>query len=456
MSEKKQSLYQKRKKIYPKLISGYFQRWRRVVGFIAYGMFFLIPWINLDDRPIVYFDLIQRQFHILGLNFWPQDFMFLAWFLIIAAYSLFTFTNIAGRLWCGYICPQTIWTLAFVWVEDKLEGNAHHRKKVDQQAKLTVEQRARRVSKYAIWLLMALFTGATFVSYFYPARELYPALFSGDITLTPLVWIGIFTYLTFIDAAVLREQVCIYMCPYARFQSVMYDENTLAVAYNPGVGEPRASLKKAKADTTQQHGNCIDCSLCVQVCPTGIDIRDGMQIDCINCGLCVDACADVMKSVDRPADLITYNTLNQLNGKETHFIRPRTIGYSIVLVAMISLFTVMLLNRVTVEASVIRERDRIYRINAQNEVSNYYLFKIANKSQDDQSYTVKVETEGFKLAKPFTVHLKKGEMIERPLTVLSPKRDAGSYPVTFEVIDNKDQSVMKTIESRYVFPSKKR
>ncbi|CAA0121012.1 Uncharacterised protein [BD1-7 clade bacterium] len=452
---KKESLYQSRKKIYPKLISGFYQRWRRIFGIAVYGLFFLVPWINLDDRPIVYFDLAQRQFHLLGLNFWPQDFMFLAWFLIIAAYSLFTFTNIAGRLWCGFLCPQTIWTLAFVWVEDKIEGNSYHRKKIDQQDKLTANQRAKRVAKYVVWLLMALLTGATFVSYFYPARELYPALLSGDITLTPLVWVGIFTYLTFIDAAVLREQVCIYMCPYARFQSVMYDENTLAVAYNPDIGEPRASLKAQKSGKIENAGGCIDCSLCVQVCPTGIDIRDGMQIDCINCGLCVDACADVMESVDRPKNLITFNTLNRLNGKETHLIRPRTVGYSIVLFAMITLFTTMLFNRVAVEASVIRERDRIYRVNAQHEVSNYYLLKIANKSQEDQSYTVNIETEGFKLAKSPVVTLKKGQMVERPLTVLSPQKDPGSYPITFEVISTKDQSILKTIESRYIFPSQR-
>ena len=444
---KKKSLYKKREPVYIRMIAGNSHLYRNLTALVIYGAFFLLPWLSWGERPAIYFDLVARQFHIFSLNLWPQDFIYLAWFLIIAAFALFLFTNIAGRLWCGYACPQTIWTLLFMWVEEKVEGNHRQRKRLDE-APLSTRKVRLKLTKHIIWLLIAVVTGATFVSYFYPARELWQDMFSLEVSLVAAFWVALFTWLTYVDAAWLREQVCIYMCPYARFQSVMYDQDTLLVSYDTEKGEPRGPLKEPG------HGQCIDCSLCVQVCPTGIDIRDGVQISCINCGLCVDACDDVMRSIGKPTDLIRFTTLNQLEGKPSKLLRPRTIGYSLVLLAMITLMASHLWQRSPLEASVIRDRDHIYRQLDENTIANDYWLNIANKAQNSESYRITIAEPGFSLRNAPYIELASGESQEHNLVISSHKAEPGSHTITLVFTTQSDNSEHGRIETRFIVPQR--
>lgn len=444
IASSKKSLYQKREKIYTRVIKGRSQIQRLIVALVVYGCFFTLPWIQWGENPAIYFDLAARKFHIFSLTFWPQDFIYLAWILIIAAFALFLFTTVAGRLWCGFACPQTIWTLAFIWVEEKIEGKPHVRKRLDK-APFSAEKIAKKTAKHVIWVIMAIVTAMAFVSYFYPPRELWPDLFSANISLTALLWVGIFTWLTYIDAAWLREQVCIYMCPYARFQGVMYDQDTLMVTYNAAKGEPRGSVKDANK------GQCIDCHVCVQVCPTGIDIRDGAQIACINCALCVDACNDVMLSVGRPQDLITFSTLNNIeNNKKSHIIRPRTVGYAAVMLVMIGLLLSQLWQRVPLEVSVIRDRDHIYR-HIDNEAANDYWLNIANKSPNTQQFVISVEQAGYRLQQQPNIELAAGEAGEYQIVIISEQKGQGANELTLQ-IRNQDGSINERAATRFIYP----
>lgn len=445
-SSNKQSLYQKRETIYTKVIGGRLQHVRISVAGLIYGCFFLLPWINYGDRPVVFFDLDARQFHILAFNFWPQDFMYLAWLLIIAAFALFLFTTVAGRLWCGFTCPQTIWTLAFIWIEQKVEGKPNARKQLDQ-APWSLRKIRIKTVKHILWLLLSIATAITFVAYFYPIRELVSDIIHQNVSLTALVWIGIFTYLTYLDAGWLREQVCIYMCPYARFQGVMYDKNTLLVAYNEKIGEPRASLKSR----TEDAGGCIDCELCVQVCPTGIDIRHGSQVACINCGLCLDACKDVMYAIERPANLITFTTLESDDNKPLKILRPKTIAYLTVLIIMCTLFVFNLWNRSNLEASITRDRDNIYREVDDTTVANDYLLKVANKSQSEQHYIIVISNPQFILGENNSFNLAKGESREINLTISTHQLQKGSQPLTIMIKNEASEKSEIDIETRFIF-----
>lgn len=444
---KTQSLYKKREKIYTKVIGGSSQNARLLTAAIIYGAFFLVPWLTWGDRPAVFFDLSTRQFHIFALNFWPQDFMYLAWLLIIAAFSLFLFTTVAGRLWCGFACPQTMWTLLFMTIEQWIEGKPHTRKHLDAEP-MSARKFGLKFAKHAIWLTIALYTGINFVSYFYPIRELFSDALSMEISLTAAFWIGVFTYLTYLDAGWLREQVCIYMCPYARFQSVMYDKNTLLVSYNENIGEPRASMKRQVPNA----GNCIDCEQCVQVCPTGIDIRQGSQIACINCALCVDACKDVMESVGRPANLITFTTLEQQQeGHPLKLLRPKTMAYTAVLAVMCSLLLFNLWNRSPLEASILRDRDNIYRTLDEQTTANDYLLKLANKSQAEQSYRIRVVTEGFHLQTDDVVTLPKGAASEINITLTTTQHLSGSQPVQIHILATDSNVLLGELDTRFIF-----
>ncbi|HET8710595.1 MAG TPA: cytochrome c oxidase accessory protein CcoG, partial [Spongiibacteraceae bacterium] len=338
-------LYQRREKIYTRKIEGFFQRLRLYTGWPLLIGYFLVPWLNWGDRPAVLFDLPARKFYIFGFTFWPQDFPMLAWLLIIAAWSLFAVTVWLGRVWCGYTCPQTVWTAIFMWAEQVAEGSRNQRIKLDKSP-WTLNKIARKVLKHGMWIGFAFLTGLTFIGYFSPIRQLVPNTFTLNASLMEGAWIIFFTCATYINAGWMREQVCLYMCPYARFQSVMFDRDTLIVSYDKARGEPRGARKKEVDPKAVGLGECIDCSICVQVCPTGIDIRDGLQYQCISCALCIDGCNSVMDKMGYPRGLIRYTTENLLEGKKYHWLRPRLLGYGIGVVVMFSLFIYTLSTRI--------------------------------------------------------------------------------------------------------------
>ena len=321
------SLFKKREKIYPRHVSGIFAK-LRITGVLGLlGLYYIVPWFNYDGRQAVLFDLPDRKFYIFDWIFWPQDFIYLACLLVVAALSLFLFTALAGRLWCGYACPQTVWTEVFLWIERKIEGDRPKQIKLDKspwsRQKLLIKG-----SKHTAWILFALFTGFTFVGFFTPIRELSFNLLTFDLGPWEAFWLFFYSFATYGNAGWMREQVCMYMCPYARFQSAMFDDNTLVVTYDAERGENRGSRKKTDDYKAKGLGDCIDCTMCVQVCPTGIDIRNGLQYECIGCAACIDVCNTVMDKMGYPKGLIRYSTENAMSGAETKIIRPRVIVYA--------------------------------------------------------------------------------------------------------------------------------
>ncbi|MCR9187046.1 MAG: cytochrome c oxidase accessory protein CcoG [Halieaceae bacterium] len=382
-------LYQRREKIYTRKIEGFFQRIRLYTGWPLLIGYFLLPWLSWDGRQAVWFDLPERKFHILGLVFWPQDFPLLAFLLIIAAFGLFAVTVFAGRVWCGYTCPQTVWTSIFMWIEQRFEGSRNQRMRLDK-APWSMEKLGRKVLKHGGWLFVAFLTGMTFVGYFYPIRELLPDLLTLSAGQWGVLWTIFFTCATYINAGWMREQVCKYMCPYARFQSVMFDQDTLIVSYDPVRGEPRGSRKRDADHRAEGLGDCIDCSLCVQVCPTGIDIRDGLQYECIGCALCIDACNSVMDKMSYPRGLISYTSEHQLQGGKTHWLRPRMIGYVLVLSVMVGLFSYRVISRVPLEMTVIRDRNELYVTTMDGDIENIYTLSLVNMEQSMHEFEIDV------------------------------------------------------------------
>ncbi|MCX2981874.1 cytochrome c oxidase accessory protein CcoG [Halieaceae bacterium IMCC14734] len=383
-------LYQKREKIYTRKIEGFFQRIRLFTGWPLLIAYFLVPWLSWGDRPAVLFDLPARQFHIFFMTFWPQDFPLLAWLMIIAAFALFTVTTIAGRIWCGYTCPQTVWTSIFMWMEQKAEGSMNQRRKLDEEP-FSITKLSRKLAKHGMWMGFAFFTGLTFISYFYPIRELIVDLITLQAGMMATAWTVFFTLATYINAGWLREQVCMYMCPYARFQSVMFDHDTLIVSYDERRGETRGARKRDADPASLGLGDCISCQLCVQVCPTGIDIRDGLQYECIGCALCVDACDSVMDKMGYEPGLIRYTSERELEGGKTHWLRPRVIGYCLAVVVMCSVFSWHVLTRVPLELTIIRDRDQLYVESPDGGLENVYLLQIVNMDQQPHRYQIRIE-----------------------------------------------------------------
>jgi cytochrome c oxidase accessory protein FixG len=367
-------------------------------------VFVLLPWLVIEGRPAILFDLPARKFHILWLTFWPQDFVLLAWGMMVAAFALFFFTTWLGRVWCGYACPQTIWSAIYTWAERLMEGDRNQRMRLDQ-APASPGKFARRAVKHGLWLLIAFATSLTFIGYFYDVRDLVIDLVTVNVSSEPLFWLLLFTVLTYINAGWMREQVCLYICPYARFQSAMFDADTLIVSYDEARGEQRGSRKRGSptrgsptkgslekgvppADTGL--GDCIDCQQCVQVCPTGIDIRDGLQYECINCALCIDACDNIMDKMDYKRGLIAYTTENRLAGLPRRVLRPKFIGYGAAMVTMLCLFLALLIYRVPLELDVIRDRGRLYEVMLDGRIQNIYTLKILNMSRDAHSFRISV------------------------------------------------------------------
>jgi cytochrome c oxidase accessory protein FixG len=428
------NLYESDDKIYTRRITGFYQRLRRYTGLPLMLGFLLMPWLTIDNHPAMLFDLPERKFHILWLTFWPQDSMYLAWLLIIAAFLLFTVTVLVGRVWCGFTCPQTVWTQMFIWAEHLCEGDRNKRIKLDAQP-LSPEKLMRKFSKQFIWIAISLLTSLTFVGYFTPIRTLLVEFFTLGLGVATAFWVFFFTAATYLNAGFMREQVCKYMCPYARFQSVMYDEDTLTVFYNAVRGEKRGARKISDDYKADGLGDCIDCSWCVQVCPVDIDIRDGLQAECIDCGLCVDACNSVMDKMDYPRGLISFTTEDAIHNGKTKVFRPRLLGYGLMLIIMISLFVYSIATRVPVGVEAQRDRGvRMYRV-AGDSIQNVYTIKINNMDRQTHVYDLSVEgdypfeIEGYK-----TMPAAEGEVLTIPVRVVVKKTKLKANKTTIRFV----------------------
>jgi cytochrome c oxidase accessory protein FixG len=375
--------------IYVRKIGGFFQKLRRKMNFMFFALFAILPWLQYNGHQAILFDISEQRFTIWGLTLWPQDLTLLAWIFIFGAFLLFFVTTFLGRVWCGYTCPQTVWTFIFIWFEEKIEGSANQRKKLDQQ-KMTLTKLKKKVLKHICWLLFSLFTAMTFAGYFSPMNELFINVITLNTTITMAIILAFFTFATYGNAGWMREMVCLHMCPYARFQSAMFDKDTLTVSYDKNRGENRGPRGRKQDPKALGLGDCIDCNLCVEVCPTGIDIRDGLQYECINCGACVDACSDVMTRMQYDQGLIRYTTEHELQGKKVHLIRSKLIGYAVVLLIMTTMLVLEIANRVPLSLEIIRDRTELAKENFNGDIENVYTLKILNMSQTDNTYKLSV------------------------------------------------------------------
>ncbi|QGZ30797.1 cytochrome c oxidase accessory protein CcoG [Stutzerimonas stutzeri] len=447
-------LYAAREKIYTRAFSGLFRNLRRVGGAVLFVLFFGTVWLNWNGRQAVWWDLPERKFHIFGATFWPQDFMLLSWLLIICAFGLFFITVFAGRVWCGYTCPQSVFTWVYMWAEKITEGDRNQRMKLDK-APMSANKFLRKLAKHAIWIAVGVLVAITFVGYFTPIRQLVPDLLSFNVNGWAAFWIGFFTLATYGSAGYLREQVCIYMCPYARFQSVMFDKDTLIVSYDPRRGERRGPRKKDADYKAMGLGDCIDCTMCVQVCPTGIDIRDGLQIECIGCAACIDACDTIMDKMNYPRGLISYTTEHNLSGQKTHLLRPRLLGYAVALLAMLSLFSYAVYHRPLVKLDVIKDRV-LYRENERGNIENVYTLKIMNKAQREQTFVIEASgLDGLAYEGRNEVRADAGELVTVPveLSIAPEKLPSSTNEVVFRIQSVDDESIHDDAESRFIGPS---
>ena len=381
--------YQPSDQIYVRKVSGFFQKLRQRMNLVYFAFFALLPWLQYNGHQAVLFDIELQRFTFWGLTLWPQDLTLLAWIFILGAFLLFFVTTFLGRVWCGYMCPQTVWTFIFIWFEEKIEGTANQRKKLDSQ-KMSPNKFWRKTLKHSAWVLFSLFTAMTFVGYFSQMREVFINVFTLNTSLTLAGIIAFFTFATYGNAGWMRETVCLHMCPYARFQSAMFDKDTLTVTYDAARGESRGPRGRKQDPKSIGLGDCIDCNLCVQVCPTGIDIRNGLQYECINCGACVDACDGVMDNMKYDRGLIRYTTEHEIEGKKVHLIRGKLIGYAVVLVIMSSLLVLEIVNRLPVSMEVMRDRNELAKENFNGNIENVYTLKILNKSQTNNTYKLSV------------------------------------------------------------------
>ena len=501
------SAYVSERKVYPRDVAGRLNNLRIAAVVWLLGMFYVFPWLRWDGRQAVLFDLPARKFHVFGLTFWPQDFLFLALLLIIAAMALFFFTALAGRLWCGYACPQTVWTETFLWIERWTEGDRHRRMKLDA-APWSADKLLRKGSKHALWLVFALWTGFTFVGFFTPITDLAARLAPFQWGGWETFWVLFYALATWGNAGFLREQVCKYMCPYARFQSAMFDRNTLIIAYDPMRGEPRGPRKRGLGSVLQrgrglldklaaydyvfraaQHptaadnrmqasgtvllgeigqvaqplpkfafealGDCIDCTICVQVCPTGIDIRNGLQYECIACGACIDACDEVMDKMGYEPGLIRYTTQNAIDGKPTRVLRARVLVYAALLLALVAGWAWGVTARSTLIAEVLRDRNALYRSASDGRIENNYTLKLVNKDDRAQAYRITVESDlaGVVLHESErTVDVAAQQVVSLPLTVAGPAGVQGRHALRFRIA-TADGSASEVVDSSFFGPA---
>ena len=449
------NLYEAEDKVYVRHITGFYQRLRRYTGIPLLLGYLLMPWLIIDGRPAMLFDLPTRKFNVLWITFSPQDGIYLAWLLIIAAFLLFTITVMVGRVWCGFTCPQTVWTQMFMWAELVCEGDRNKRIKLDSQP-WGLQKILRKAATQTIWISIALVTGLTFIGYFTPIRALCVNFFTFHLSLSVAYWVLFFAGATYMNAGFMREQICKYVCPYARFQAVMFDHDTLTVFYNKLRGETRGPRKVGEDYKAQGLGDCIDCSWCVQVCPVNIDIRDGLQAECIDCGLCVDACNSVMEKMNYPLGLISFTTENSVGKSKINIFRPRVLAYGAMLLIMIGFFVYSIVNRVPLIIEVLRDRGvKMYRVVDDN-IQNVYTIKIENMDRKQHIYDIRVdgdfpfEVQGYK-APP----LADGEILTVPVRVVV-KREVlrgEKNNITITLVARDDLAIKASHRTTFIGPT---
>jgi len=442
-ADAEQGLYEIRNKIYPRSVHGWFAGWRVFCVIATQLVYYGTAWLTWNDRQAVLFDLAARKFYIFGLVFWPQDFIYLTALLIISALSLFLFTAVAGRLWCGYACPQTVYTEMFLWIERKIEGGQLARMKLDKSP-LTMRKLFLKAAKHGAWIALSLWTGFTFVGYFTPIRELGGQVLGFTVGPWDAFWILFYGFATYGNAGWLREQVCKYMCPYARFQGVMFDRDTLLITYDGTRGEPRGARSRKADYKAQGLGDCVDCGICVQVCPTGIDIREGQQYECIGCAACIDGCDQVMDKMGYPRGLIRYATLNAVDehlgwrDMIKRVFRPRVMVYSAILWIIIGAVAAALVYRVPVKIDVIRDRGALAREVEGGLIENVYRLRVMNTDEEPRHYVISasglrgLRVEG--LSQPLSIGPASSQLIAVRLRIEPEGIERGPHRIEFNIV----------------------
>jgi cytochrome c oxidase accessory protein FixG len=458
------SLYEAQAKIYPRSVSGFFSKWRWLMIWLTQMFFYGMPWLEWGQRQALLFDLEARRFYIFGLVLYPQDLIYLTALLIISALSLFLFTAVAGRLWCGYTCPQTVYTEIFLWIERKVEGDRASRMKLDESV-MSAKKLLKKGGKHFIWIVFAFWTGFTFVGYFTPIRELMGGFIHHDFGPWETFWVCFYGFATYGNAGFMREQVCKYMCPYARFQSAMFDADTWIVTYDEARGEPRGRRSRKIDEDSHGLGSCIDCSLCVQVCPTGIDIRKGLQYECIGCGACADVCDTVMDKMDYARGLIKYSTQNGITQHWSHkqmlqhILRPRVIVYASILSLLIVGLLVSLWLRTSFRVDVVRDRGVMARLVDGDKLENVYRLQIMNATETTQHYLIgatgikglMLESDGEEPNKSIVVNPAESRWVSVRLEIPDGSVESGSHPVQF-AIQSLDTQETVTEKSVFLMP----
>ena len=456
-----QSLYAKHKKVYARETSGKFNTLRWYFVLLTQVIFYVSPWLQWNGRQALLFDLAERKFYLFGLVLWPQDVIYLSVILLLSAFGLFLFTAVAGRLFCGYACPQTVYTEMFMWIENKLEGDRNARIKLDQTA-MTGRKFRIKASKFFLWGVLSLWTGITFVGYFMPMRDLMHDLVTLTISGWSAFWVFFYSAFCFLQAGFMREQVCKYMCPYARFQGVMFDPDTLIVTYDAARGEARGPRRKTDDVKAKGLGDCVDCKVCVQVCPTGIDIRNGLQYECIGCGLCIDACNDIMHKMDYPPGLIRYATENSVSKQYTsqqmlkHIMRPRIMLYTGILLVITAIFVYSLSTRIPMRVDVLRDRGVMSREVGDGLTENVYLLHIMNMQDTDRTFMVKAEgLEGIRMDGQDTFTVQALQNMTQPINVRVPAGEgkAGANPINFVIVDTQNPDIRRDEKSTFIQPN---
>ena len=457
-------VYQGAKRIHPKLAKGRFANIRIIMILATQLFFYGVPWINWDGRQAVWFDVLGRHFYIFSLVFEPADLLYLTGLLIVSAFGLFWWTTVAGRLWCGYSCPQTVYTEIMLWIDHFVEGDRNKRLKLDKEPWNFRKIRIKAL-KYLLIFIVAAWTGITFAGWFTPIREFVPAIFNGTAGHIALGTAAFYGFVTWLFGHIMREQVCLHMCPYARFQSAMFDHDTLVISYDEERGEPRGARKKTAERGEDGIGDCINCTMCVQVCPVGIDIRDGLQYECIGCAACIDACDDIMDKMGYPRGLIRYTTEAVLKHEYTdqdikkRLLRPKVVGYGGVLLAAVIGLAVGIATRQTMQIDVIKDRGVMVRENTQGLLENSYNLSISNASDKTQIVTAEVSgLEDIHITgmPPQGIVVPAGQLVSAPVQVNVPPEYAekGSHPIMFTFryrYEGQPETEVREIKEKSIF-----